>query len=59
MVLSEDLAGKDCWERINVLAAAIVSVFEPIEAVAMPPEEWERGESLIVDFADRGKIVYG
>jgi uncharacterized protein len=59
VVISEDFASKDYWERINVLAAALVRVFEPIEAIAMTPEEWERGDSLIVDFARHGEIVYG
>ena len=59
VVISEDFAGKDYWERINVLAAAIVRVFEPIEAIAMTPDEWERGDSLIVDFARNGEVVYG
>ena len=59
VVISEDFADKDYWERINVLAAAIVRVFEPIEAVAMTPEEWQRGDSLIVDYARNGEVVYG
>ena len=59
VVISEDFAGKDYWERIDVLANAIVKVFQPIEAIAMTPEEWERGDSLIVDFARNGEVVYG
>lgn len=59
VVISGDFAGKDYWERINILAAAIVKVFEPIEAIAMTPEEWERGDSLIVDYARNGEVVYG
>ena len=59
VVISEDFADKDYWERINVLAAALVEVFEPIEAIAMTPQEWERGDSLIVDFARNGEVVYG
>ena len=59
VVISEDFAGKDYWERIDVLAAAIVRVFEPIEAIAMTPEEWESGDSLITDYARDGEVVYG
>jgi len=59
VVISEDFAGKDYWERIDVLAAAIVRVFEPIEAIAMTPQEWESGESRIVDYARNGEVVYG
>ena len=59
VVISEDFAGKGYWERIDILSAAICRVFEPIEAVAMTPEEWQRGDSLIVDNARNGQDVYG
>ena len=49
VVISEDFASKDYWERIDVLAAAIVRVFEPIEAIAMTPEEWEKKLSLLIE----------
>lgn len=59
IVISEDFAGKGYWERINVLSAAISTVFEPIEAIAMTPEEWQSGGSLIADYARNGEVVYG
>ncbi|MBN1359613.1 MAG: nucleotidyltransferase domain-containing protein [Sedimentisphaerales bacterium] len=59
VVISEDFAGKGYWQRIDVLAAAICKVFEPIEAVAMTPEEWRQGDSLIADYARNGEVVYG
>jgi len=59
VVISEDFADKGYWERIDILAAAIVKVFEPIEAIAMTPQEWESGDSLIVDYARNGEVVYG
>lgn len=59
VVISEDFAGKGYWERIDLLAAAICRIFEPIEAIAMTPEEWQRGDSRIVDYARNGEVVYG
>ena len=59
VVISTDFEGRGYWERINVLSAAIATVFEPIEAVAMTPGEWERGDSLIADYARNGEVVYG
>ena len=59
VVISEDFVGKGYWERIDILAAAICRVFEPIEAIAMTPEEWQRGDSLIADYARNGQVVYG
>lgn len=59
VVISEDFEGKDYWERIDILSDAIYEVFEPIEAVAMTPEEWVKGESLIAEYAKDGEVVYG
>ena len=59
VVISEDFTGKDYWERIDILSVAIYTVFEPIEAVAMTPVEWQSGDSLIVDYARNGEVVYG
>ena len=59
VVISEDFAGKSYWERIDILSGAIYQIFEPIEAVAMTPQEWESADSLIVDYAKNGEVVYG
>ena len=59
VVISEDFSSKGYWARIDALSGAIATVFQPIEAIAMTPEEWERGDSLIVDFARNGEVVYG
>ena len=58
VVISEDFADKGYWERIDLLSDAIYEVFAPLEAVAMTPEEWERGDSFIVDYARSGEVVY-
>lgn len=58
VVVSEDFVGKDYWERIEILSDAIYEVFEPIEAVAMTPEEWEKGESLVAEYAKAGEVLY-
>jgi predicted nucleotidyltransferase len=57
VVISDDFKGKSYWERIEILSDAIYEVFEPIEAVAMTPGEWERRESMIVDYAEKGEVV--
>ena len=59
VVISKDFAGKDYWERTDILSQAIYEVFEPIEAVALTPDEWEKKESVVVDYAKTGEIVYG
>ena len=58
VVISADFRGKGYWERIDILSDAIYEVFEPIEAIAMTPEEWERKESPVVDYAKDGEVIY-
>jgi predicted nucleotidyltransferase len=57
VVISQDFADKDFWQRIKVLARALRIVFEPIEATAMTPEEFESGDSMIALFAKEGGEV--
>ncbi len=57
VVISKDFAGKEYWERVDILSDAIYQVFEPIEAIAMTPEEWDRRDSMIVEFAEKGEVV--
>jgi len=59
VVISQDFNDKGYWERIDILSSAIYQVFQPIEAVAMTPEEWEKGKSLLVDYTKGGEVVYG
>jgi predicted nucleotidyltransferase len=58
IVISDDFAGKDYWARIDILSDAIYQIFEPIEAIAVTPKEWEKGESEIVEYSKGGEIVY-
>jgi uncharacterized protein len=51
------MSGKDYWERVDILSAAIYEVFAPIEATAFTPEEWQSGQSLMVDYAKEGVLV--
>ena len=58
VVISKDFAGKDYWDRTDILSEAIYEVFEPIEAIALTPDEWAKGESPIVEYAKTGEVVY-
>ncbi|MBI4522494.1 MAG: nucleotidyltransferase domain-containing protein [Deltaproteobacteria bacterium] len=59
VIISKDFAGKGYWERTEILSRAIYEVFEPIEAVALTPEEWDKGDSMVVEYAKAGEVVYG
>lgn len=56
-VISESFDGKGFWERIDILTTAVYQLFEPIEAIAFTPEEWDRGDSLIADFPRAGEAL--
>lgn len=58
VLISEDFFSMTYWERIDILTDVIYDQFAPVEAVAMTPEEWERGDSLVVDFARNGEVLY-
>ncbi len=58
LVISDDFLGKSYWERIEILSDAIYEVFEPIEAVALTNEEWEKGERAVVDYAKKGEVIF-
>ena len=58
VVISKDFQEKDFWQRINVLSEAIYEIFVPIEAMAFTPEEWERGDSSIADYAKKKEKVF-
>lgn len=58
VIISDDFVGKSYWERIDILTDVIYAMSAPLEAVAMTPEEWERGDSFIADFARHGEVLY-
>lgn len=57
IVISDDFEDKDFWERIEILSDAIYEIFEPIEAIAMTSEEWEKEDSPIVSYARNGEVL--
>ena len=56
-VISGDFKGMDYWKRIDVMSKAIFKTYEPIEAVAFTPEEWESGNSIICEYARDGVSI--
>ena len=58
IVISDDFTGRSYWERIDLLADAIYDMFAPVEATALTPDEWDRGNSFINDFARNGEVLF-
>ncbi|MGD0077660.1 MAG: nucleotidyltransferase domain-containing protein [Sedimentisphaerales bacterium] len=57
VVISNDFKNKSYWERIDILSSAIYRIFEPIEATAFTPQEWQKQESLIFEYAKNGEVI--
>ena len=58
IVISDDFIDKSYWERIDILSDAIYEIFAPIEAVAFTQDEWEQGDSFVIDFARDGETLF-
>jgi predicted nucleotidyltransferase len=58
VVISSDFFGKGYWERVEVLSDVIYEIFAPLDAVALTQDEWDGGESFVVDFARNGEVLY-
>lgn len=56
-VISDDFRNKGYWDRIDILSDALCEVFEPIEAIALTTDEWERGDRAIIEFARSGEVI--
>lgn len=59
VVISGDFSDKGYWERLDILSDAIYEIFEPIEAIALTPEEWEQGYFTASEFARNGDVFTG
>ena len=58
VIVSSDFEEMGYWQRIDILSDAIYELFQPIEAIAMTPQEWENEDSPAVQFARGGETVY-
>ena len=58
VVVSADFARMDYWERVGIISDVIYELFIPLDVVAMTPEEWARGDSMVVDFAREGVVLF-
>ena len=62
LIISEDFHGKDIFERARLTKDAEILTLKkfmiPLDIVTMTSEEFERGTSLVVEYAKRGKVMY-
>ncbi len=58
IIISDDFAPMNYWERIDFLSETIYELFEPIEANSFTNKEWETSDSFLVDYAREGEVVF-
>ncbi len=58
IIISDDFKSLSYWERIDLLAEAVFEIYEPIEPVAFTRKEFDNEESLVVEYAQQGEIIY-
>jgi uncharacterized protein len=57
VVVSESFRGLNPWQRIEKMTDALYKLFQPIEARALTPEEWESGDSMTAMYARNGTLI--
>ena len=57
VVISEDFDEMSYWQRLELLADVVYELYEPVEAVALTPEQWNSGSSPIVQYAAQGEVL--
>ncbi len=58
VVVSNDFVDKSYWERIDILTDVIYDIFKPIEAIAVTEKEWEQNDSIIIQSARNGEVLF-
>src|SRR3972149_8430847 len=62
LIISEDFRGKDIFERARLTKDAEIMTLKkfmmPLDIVTLTVDEFERGTSLVVEYAKRGKVMY-
>lgn len=59
VIVSEAFDGRDLWSRAKLLGGAQVAyrIIEPIQAIAVTPQEWEGKTSTICELAKDGELL--
>jgi uncharacterized protein len=62
VVVSEDFYGKDIFARVRLIKEAEIMTIRkfmvPLDILALTPEEFESGTSLISEYTNASEIIY-
>ncbi|HAG07994.1 MAG TPA: DNA polymerase beta [Desulfotomaculum sp.] len=61
-VISRDFEGKDIFERAELTKEPEIMTIKkfmlPLDIITLTPEEFDRGTSLIAEYATEGEVIY-
>jgi len=59
VIVSPNFDGKDLWDRAKMTggAAAAYHILEPIQPLALTPQEWEGKTSTVCELAKDGEVL--
>lgn len=62
VLISKGFRGKNIFKRIEITKDAEVATIKkfmlPMDIITMPPEEFASGNSLVSEFAKKGKVLF-
>jgi len=58
VIISDDFEGLNYWQRVNIIVEIIKKLFYPIDVYLFTTKEWEKGDSMIIDYAKKGEVVF-
>ena len=62
LIISPDFQNKDIFERARLTKEAEIKTIKkfrvPLDVITLTSEEFESGQSLITEFARKGKVMY-
>lgn len=57
--ISSGFAGRNLIERTRILGNAHWEAPDyPMDLIGLTPKEWKKGDSLIINYAQKGKLIY-
>lgn len=62
VLISEDFQNKTIFKRLELIKEAEIATIKkfmiPLDVILMTPDEFERGTSLVSEYAKNGKVLF-
>ena len=58
IIISDDFHELGYWERVKLIVRLLKQLFYPIDIYFFTMDEWNEGESMIIDYAKNGEEIF-